>query len=112
MAWVERGHAPNELIASHSANIGHDGPPAGVPPGGRPPMGPPPGMTGDGPPLGPGGLPPNMAGGPPQDMPHPGAGTADRMRTAFPYPLTAKYIVTRSIDEANNFVAGNPQPAP
>jgi feruloyl esterase len=34
MAWVERGHAPNELIASHSANIGHDGPPAGVPYGG------------------------------------------------------------------------------
>jgi feruloyl esterase len=102
MAWVERGDAPNALIASHSVGGEGNGPPSGVPPGGRPP-------------LGPGGLPPNMAGGPPPGMPQGGPGgpaKADRTRPVFPYPLTAQYTGSGSIDDARNFVAGTPHPVP
>jgi len=121
MAWVERADAPNELIARHSNEMDHDGPPAGVPPGAHfpppgiggdgPPMGPPPGMMSDRPPMGPGGIPANMAGGPPPGMMPPVKGGPERTRPVYPYPLTAKYIGTGSIDDAKNFVAGKPEPA-
>jgi hypothetical protein len=32
--------------------------------------------------------------------------------TGLPYPLTAKYVGTGSIDDAKNFIAGDPKPAP
>ena len=113
MAWVERAYAPNALIASHSPGGELDGPPAGVPAGTRMPMGPPPGMTGGLPPMGPGGLPPSMAGGPPRGMSMPGmVAKPDRTRPVFPYPLTAKYSGSGSIDDARNFVAGSPEPVP
>jgi len=104
MSWVERGSAPFALIASHARGGDHEGPPSGVPPAGRPLMGPPPAMTGDRPPLGPGGTPPDLAQAAPA-MP-------DRTRPVFPYPLTAKYIGSGSIDDARNFVAGEPEPVP
>jgi len=98
MAWAERADAPYILMASHSSGGDHDGPPVGVPPGARMPMGPPPGMAG---------------GLPPQGMPMPGAAAKpDRTRPVFPYPLTAKYSGTGSIDDARNFVAGSPEPVP
>lgn len=114
MAWVERGHAPNVLIASHVTGGDRDGPPSGVPPGPGMRTGPPPGITGSLPPMGPGGGPPNMAGGPPPGM---GAmvgppAQVDRRRPVYPYPLTAKYIGNGSIDDASNFVAGDAEPAP
>lgn len=112
MAWVEQGNAPYALIASQSSGADQFGTPPGVPSGGRPPMGPPPGMAGGLPPLGPGGLPPSMAGGPPPEMPNPGAATHNRTRPVFPYPLTAKYVGSGSIDDAKNFVAGSADPAP
>lgn len=64
--------------------------------------------------MGPGGGPPNMAGGPPPGM---GAmvgppAQVDRRRPVYPYPLTAKYIGNGSIDDASNFVAGDAEPAP
>jgi feruloyl esterase len=108
MAWVERGSAPFALIASHAPGGDREGPPSG----GRPPMGPPPGMTGDRPPLGPGGLPPNMAGGPPPDMFQTAKPKPDRTRPVFPYPLTAKYVGSGSIDDVRNFVPGDPRPVP
>jgi len=118
MAWVESGHAPYALIASHAQEREFAMPPAGVPLPGRPPTGAPPaGMRGNGPPMG----PPPGAGqgngpmnGPPQplDFPRPSAAKPDRTRPVFPYPLTAKYIGSGSIDDAKNFVAGNPDPAP
>lgn len=37
---------------------------------------------------------------------------ADRTRPVFPYPLTAKYTGTGSVDDARNFVAESPEPAP
>ncbi len=108
MAWVERGNAPFALIASHEPSGDHDGPPSGA----RPLTGPPPGMASDRPPLGPGGLPPNMAGGPPPDMLHTSPGKPDRMRPVFPYPLTAKYVGSGSIDDARNFVPGDAEEVP
>lgn len=104
MGWVERGSAPYELIASHKPETGMNGPPAGVPmrpPGGTPPMGP----------GGPtavqrGGLPPDM------NANATNSAKADRTRPIFPYPLTAKYVGTGSIDDAKSFVAGDSKPAP
>jgi feruloyl esterase len=112
MSWVERGSAPAALIASHASGGDREGPPAGVPPAGRPPMGPPNGAAGDRPPAGPGGQPPNMAGAPPPDMLHASHARPDRTRPVFPYPLTAKYIGSGSIDDARNFVAGEPEAVP
>ena len=112
MAWVERGSAPFALIASHAPSGDRVGPPSGVPPAGRPPMGPAAVVTGDRPPLGPGGLPANMAGGPPPVMAQAAPAKPDRMRPIFPYPLTAKYVGSGSIDDARNFVAGDPEPMP
>jgi feruloyl esterase len=110
MAWVERADAPNELIARHSNEMDQDGPPAGASPGARPPLMPP-AKSGDGPPMPPGGIPSNLAGGPPSGL-MPAAGTPERTRPVYPYPMTAKYIGTGSIDDARNFVAGKPEPVP
>jgi feruloyl esterase len=110
MAWVENAHAPYALIASHAPERAFGMPPAGVPLTGRPPMGASQ-MPGGGPPPGAG--PSNgPMDGPPQDFQRPVAAKPDRTRPVFPYPLTAKYIGTGSIDDAKNFVAGNPDPAP
>lgn len=112
MAWVEGGTAPNALLASHTQGTGPEGPPPGVPMGGRPPMGlppggPPPNMAA-GPP--PGGPPPNQAAGPPPGMEPPGNATADRTRPVYPYPSTASYTGSGSIDEAKNFKEGKAEP--
>lgn len=110
MAWVENAHAPYALIASHAPERAFGMPPAGVPLPDRPPMGAP-GMPAGGPPPGAG--PGNGSmGGPPRDFPRPAAAKSDRTRPVFPYPLTAKYIGTGSFDDAKNFVAGPPDPAP
>jgi feruloyl esterase len=74
MGWVERGNAPNALIASHTA--------AGSPAGPSPEMAP-------------------LAVSKP-----------DRTRPVYPYPLIAKYSGSGSIDDAANFSAGDPEPAP
>lgn len=110
MAWVENAHAPYALIATHAPERAFGMPPAGVPLPGRPSMGAP-GMPGGGPPpgAGPGNGPMD---GPPQDVQRSTAAKPDRTRPVFPYPLTAKYIGTGSIDDARSFVAGNPDPAP
>ncbi len=94
MAWVEKSAAPSALIAFHPVG-GPGGPVAGVPPG-RP--------TGAAQP-----------GRGPRDAGPPAAGTApsiDRTRPVYPYPLTAKYNGTGSIDDAKNFTAGPPMPVP
>lgn len=63
--------------------------------------------------MGPGAPPPGMQRmGPPPDMDGSNTAKADRTRPVFPYPLTAKYVGTGSIDDAKNFLAGDPQPAP
>ncbi len=107
MAWVERGDAPNALIASQGSG-GGGAPVPGGPAGGGPPMGPPPGAMGGMPPMGPGGLPPNMAGGPPAEMTMRPA----RTRPVFPYPQTAKYTGTGSADDAKNWVDGGARTPP
>ena len=89
MAWVERGSAPDAIVAAHQQG-GPRGPLAGVP---------------DGPRGGPAaGLP---AGGPPAAAVPP---KADRTRPVFPYPVTAKYNGTGSIDDAASFSAGKENP--
>lgn len=74
MAWVEKGAAPNALIASHTVG-------------------------------GPGG-----PGGPPS--PNAAPAKVDRTRPVYPYPLTAKYNGTGSIDDAANYSAGAANPVP
>jgi Tannase and feruloyl esterase len=107
MAWVERGTAPNALLASHTPGngAGPGGPPPGVPPGlppgARPGMGLPPAEP-----------PPNMAPGPPPDMERPETRTADRTRPVYPYPFTASYTGSGSSDDAKNFTEGKPEPIP
>jgi len=54
--------------------------------------------------------PPPMGENP--QYPHVQTEMPDRTRPVFPYPLTAKYIGTGSTDDAKNFVAGPPSPAP
>lgn len=103
MAWVEKSQAPNELIASHSSG-GRRGPIASVLPGGpRGPGGPdgermtpPPGAANDHGPIG-------------YDSKEPAR--IDRTRPVFPYPYMARYAGSGSIDDASNFVKGDPQPA-
>jgi len=112
MAWVERADAPNALIASHLPRDSQDGPPAGGPPGGRPPMGPAPEGSPAMPPPRPGGPPPGMVAGPPPEMANDSLAKPDRSRPVYPYPLTAKYVGSGSINDAANFVAGPLQPAP
>jgi hypothetical protein len=106
MAWVEKGSAPLALLASHQV-LGPRGPivgvPNGMPPGGTPPQGGP----GKGPP--PAGAPPAQQG----DQNGAANGPApkvDRTRPVYPYPLTAKYNRTGSVDEASNFTAGPAKP--
>lgn len=87
MTWVERGNAPFALLATHEVAPPR-GPIAGVPAGGN------------------WGTP---AGGQP---PVPPASKVDRTRPVYPYPLTAAYSGTGSIDEAANFKPGPARPAP
>lgn len=74
MAWVERGTAPNALLASHT------------PGNGTGPEGPPPGMD------------------------RPESGAADRTRPIYPYPSTASYTGSGSVDNAKNFKEGMAEP--
>jgi feruloyl esterase len=76
MAWVERGAAPNALIASHTPGSG----------------------------AGP--------GGPPPDMERPQSATPDRTRPVYPYPMTAAYAGSGSVEEANNFKPGRATSVP
>jgi len=104
MAWVERGSAPSAIVASHQPEAPR-GPIAGVP-GGM--TGPPSGMSGPpsgitSPPQGMTGPPPDMGGNPTK---------ADRTRPVYPYPLTAVYLGSGSVDEAKNFGLGPAKPAP
>ena len=71
MSWVEKGVAPQALLASHTVG-GPGGPPAA---GSKPP-------------------------------------SVDRTRPVYPYPLTAKYNGTGSIDDAKSFSAGPSRPVP
>lgn len=71
MSWVEKGVAPQALLASHTSS-GPGGPPA--------------------------------AGS--------AAPSVDRTRPVYPYPLTAKYNGTGSVDDAKNFSAGPSKPVP
>jgi hypothetical protein len=101
MAWVEGNQAPNELIASHATQT-HRSPIAGVP--GNAPSGAlmPPGPGGPG---GPGGLRGPIVGPGLNEL-----AKIDRTRPVYPYPYTAKYTGTGSIDDAKNFVKGDAQP--
>ena len=73
MAWVEKGVAPNALIASHwVAGAGPAGPASSI-----------------------------------ESNPK-----SDRSRPVYPYPLTAKYNGTGSIDDATNYSAGPAKPVP
>ena len=121
MDWVEKGVAPQVLVASHVVEEPR-GPILGVPgnaTGG--PMLPPPAAGGAGAPVGMGGapLPPLPAGAgdgpkPPMMMgPDPNAPVKiDRTRPVYPYPYIAKYKGTGSIDDASNFVQGDAVPVP
>jgi feruloyl esterase len=90
MAWVENGLAPGALIASHV-------------PGNGVPSGPPPSAAGTRPPM-----------EQPSDMRTLPSAIAkpDRTRPVFPYPLTAKYTGTGSIDDAKTFLPGSAEPVP
>jgi hypothetical protein len=88
MAWVERGKAPFAIVASHLPE-GPRGSIAGVPSG----------MTGSRP-----------AAVGPQEVAG-DATKADRTRPVYPYPLTAIYSGSGSIDDANSFRPGPPKPA-
>jgi hypothetical protein len=102
MAWVENGVAPYALIASHREG-GPTGPVAGVP------VGMPPGVGG--PPAGTAPMPRNggQDGSPPMTST---SSKVDRTRPVYPYPLTAQYNGTGSIDDAKNFGPGPPSPVP
>ena len=84
MAWVENGTAPFAMVASHQVG-GPRGPVSGVP-------------AGEGTPLGQGR--PVAAQVP----------AVDRTRPVYPYPLTAQYKGSGSIDDAKNFGPGPAQP--
>jgi feruloyl esterase len=113
MAWVESNQAPNELIAAHATSI-HRGRIAGVP--GNAPAGALLPRMGPGGPRGPGAQMgsdgPAVSSGPdgPMEPASQEPGKIDRTRPVYPYPYTAKYIGTGSIDEAKNFVKGDAQP--
>lgn len=94
MAWVEKGTAPHALVASHQVD-GPRGPIAGTSQS----------MPQAALPLG--------RGTPDIDIAARGtAPTVDRMRPVYPYPLTAKYTGTGSIDDAKNFIVGPPISVP
>jgi Tannase and feruloyl esterase len=90
MAWVERGTAPFALVASHEPE-GMRGPIAGAPSG----M---PGGVGQGSRNGPRSLAEKTT-------------DADRTRPIYPYPLTAAYNGSGSVDDAINFSPGRVKPA-
>jgi hypothetical protein len=91
MAWVERGTAPFAIDASHQIG-GPAGPPLGARGGGGRGTGPTPGNA---PPSG-------------QAL----MSKVDRTRPVYPYPLTAKYNGSGSIDDATNFSPGPAKSAP
>ena len=113
MAWVERDNAPFALIASHQPESSMSGPPPGVPMGGR-------SMTGA------------MGGTPTVLRRMEQAAQQRRCSARAPLPIwmhqrprnpigpaqsspirsPLNTWVRGSIDDAKNFVAGNPQPAP
>jgi len=103
VSWVETGHAPWGLIASHSVEA-RRGPIQGVPgnaSGGA--MLPPP-MAKDGK------MPEPPKDGPKNFAAAQAPGKVDRTRPVFPYPWQARYTGSGSIDEAQNFVQGDAQP--
>ncbi|MGA8042151.1 MAG: tannase/feruloyl esterase family alpha/beta hydrolase [Terracidiphilus sp.] len=85
IAWVEQGSAPREIVASQQQPQ-PAGPIAGVPA------------------EAPTGLP-HVGSHQPPPIP-------DRTRPVYPYPLTAKYAGTGSLNDARNFVAGPADPVP
>lgn len=88
--YVIVGSSAGALIAAHSP--GQGGPPGPMAPPGRGGlMGAPPGREG---PMG------------------TSAAKPDKTRPVFPYPATARYTGTGSIDDAANFVAGPAQSVP
>ena len=113
MTWVEKGIAPYALVASHQQS-GPTGPiagaPAGMPAGGGSGKTPSSGASGSAA----AGIAP-MQRNSSQNGPPPVASTsskADRTRPVYPYPLTAKYNGTGSLDDAKNFSAGPSTPVP
>ena len=86
MAWVERGQAPDQIIA-------------GRPVGGARPPGPPPAAAP--------GIPAAMAAGD-RGPPDIGKVKMERTRPVYPYPLVARYRGQGSIDDAANFIAARP----
>lgn len=91
MAWVERGTAPTAMVASQQAGDVH------VPIAG--------GSTG---------VPAAAAQsrqGPPS-VNTPASSPAHRTRPVYPYPMTAKYNGTGSINDAMNFSPGPSRPVP
>jgi hypothetical protein len=109
MAWVERGSVPFAFLASHQqhgASLPIADVPSGMPAGVRPGMMPAPGRTGTPPPGAPttddhDGAPPTQAS----------PSKVDRTRPVYPYPATARYDGTGSIDDSRNFTAGPPASA-
>lgn len=91
MAWVERGTVPAALVASHQAG-GPRGPISRFSAGGST-------------------VAPQSRQGAP-DFDSPSATPANRTRPVYPYPMTAKYNGTGSIDHTENFSAGPPRPVP
>jgi len=85
MAWVERGEAPDRIIAGHPAFDPMNGPPPGSPPGA-------PQMKEMGPP-------------PMEDLPPP---QVTRTRPVFAYPMVAKYDGKGPVDQASSFGPGAP----
>jgi len=116
MAWVEKGSAPNALVASHHVGSPPRVPIAGVPAGGLAPL-PPGGMPPDGmvPPNGGGGQPPAgmrpMRGQDDGGLQAGDPDSSDSTRSVYPYPSSAKHIGTGSIDDAKNFIVGPSKPA-
>lgn len=92
MAWVERGVAPDAVIARQTAT-GGQGDGFGQP--GR--TGPTAGMSGP---------PPGMSGQPPA-MGAPGRAGMDRSRPVYPYPMVAAYVGRGDVNDAANY-----RPAP
>jgi len=121
MSWVEGSAAPERLLAKHTTGSGG---PGGM---GRPRQGAKAGQgqgqgqaTGQGPGQGQGrgrmqqanSGPNSNAGGPPPDEIPRAPEKVDRTRPIYPYPYVAKYVGSGSIDDADNFVKGDAQPAP
>jgi hypothetical protein len=85
MAWVERGQAPDRILA-------------GRPVGGARAPGPPPPAAG---------IPAAMAAGD-RGPPDQGPAKMERTRPVYPYPLVARHDGKGSIDQASSFTASRP----